>query len=163
MISTVLTSLTIIFLLANLVYFFQDRQYKRSYFQSSLFQKLFFSMIGLTFGFAVLYYLMSFETIVLRVSTEYGRDGGEDFLDYLYFSGVTMLSVGYGDLVPVGAARFFALIQAGIGLLLPTAYFVRALDERGNSKPDIKEGQGNYSDKRSKEEEKGRENQEADK
>ncbi|MGE7979836.1 potassium channel family protein [Psychrobacillus sp. NPDC093200] len=51
----------------------------------------------------------------------------------IYFSGVTILSVGYGDLVPVGKARFFALIQAAIGLLLPTAFFIRALGEKEDS------------------------------
>lgn len=93
-------------------------------------------MLGITFGFAVLYYLLSMEGDVVRVSTEEGKDGGENFLDYLYFSGVTILSVGYGDLVPVGKARFFALIQAAIGLLLPTAFFIRALDEKEGSSGD---------------------------
>ncbi|WP_232336679.1 potassium channel family protein [Planococcus lenghuensis] len=119
-------------------------------------------MIGITIGFAVLYYLMSFETTVIRVSTEEGRDGGENFLDYLYFSGVTILSVGYGDLVPVGYARFFALLEAAIGFLLPTAYFVRAINGQSDNPPDIKEGQGNYSDKRSKDEEDERKTEEAD-
>lgn len=133
MFSTILMGLTILFMVTNLYYFFSGRKYKKSYFQSTLFQKLFFTMLGITFGFAVLYYLLSMEGDVVRVSTEEGKDGGENFLDYLYFSGVTILSVGYGDLVPVGKARFFALIQAAIGLLLPTAFFVRALGEKEDS------------------------------
>jgi len=133
MFSTILAGLTILFMLANLYYFFSGRKYKKSYFQSSLFQKLFFAMLGITIGFAVLYYLLSFEGDVVRVGTEEGKDGGENFWDYLYFSGVTLLSVGYGDLVPVGKARFFALIQAAIGFLLPTAFFIRALGEKEDS------------------------------
>lgn len=157
MFSTILMGLTILFMLANLYYFFSGQKYKRSYFQSSLFQKLFFAMLAVTIGFAFLYYLLSLEGDVVRVGTEEGRDGGENFLDYLYFSGVTLLSVGYGDLVPVGKARFFALIQAAIGFLLPTAFFIRALSEKGDSDGEGtktgKEGrqdQGNRSDKRDK-------------
>lgn len=64
---------------------------------------------------------------------------------HLYFSGVTLLSVGYGDLVPVGSARFFALIQAAIGFLLPTAFFIRALGEKGDN-----DGEGAKPQKRDK-------------
>ncbi|MFC3041574.1 ion channel [Virgibacillus xinjiangensis] len=47
---------------------------------------------------------------------------------------VTILSVGYGDLVPVGPARLFALLEAGIGLLLPSAYFMKAISSSDNKK-----------------------------
>lgn len=133
MLSTILMGLTILFIIANLYYFFLRRKYEKSYFQSPLFQKLFFAMLGITIGFAILYYLLSMDGEVIRISNEEGKEGGENFWDYLYFSGVTILSVGYGDLVPVGEARFFALIQSGIGFLLPTAFFVRALSEKGDS------------------------------
>lgn len=175
MVTTILLGLTIVFMIANLYYFFAGGKYKRSYFQASLFQKLFYSMIGITIGFAILYYLLSFQGEVIRVGTEEGRNGGENFLDFLYFSGVTILSVGYGDLVPVGGARFFALIQAGIGLLLPTAFFIRALSEKGNhdkkshdekendkERKEGKEGQGNYSDKRDKDDRDDKEVEDAD-
>ncbi len=39
-------------------------------------------------------------------------------LDFVYFSFVTYATVGYGDLVPVGALRFFANIEALTGLVL---------------------------------------------
>lgn len=157
MISTILIGLSLVFMTANLIHFFAGHRYERSYFQSSLFQKLFIAMAGIIFGFAVLYYALALETPVLRLNDEDGRESKGGFLEYLYFSGVTMLSVGYGNLVPVGPARFFAILQAGIGLLLPTAFFVRALHEReDNTKSHFRsgerEGQGNYSDKREKNE-----------
>ncbi|KMJ58384.1 metal transporter [Bacillus sp. LL01] len=127
MLSSALIGLTIIFILINLFYFFTNKTYKKSYANSALFLKLFFVMTALTFGFAVLYYLLSSGEVILRVSDINGDQASEDFLTFLYFSGVTMLSVGYGDLIPVGSARFFALIQASLGLLLPTAYFMSAL------------------------------------
>ncbi|RNF39363.1 potassium channel family protein [Planococcus salinus] len=150
MVSAVLIGLTTIFMLGHLYNFFAKKQQKKSYFQSSLFTKLFFSMVALTFGFALIYFLLSMDEPVLRINDETGEAAGQNFLEYLYFSGVTMLSVGYGDLVPVGAARFFSLIQAALGLLLPSAYFVKAFNERDDKE---KEGQGNRSDKKSEEEE----------
>lgn len=50
-----------------------------------------------------------------------------------------MLSIGYGDLVTMGYARFFAVVQAGLGLLLPSAYFVKAFDEMGSTIKKAKE------------------------
>ncbi|WP_332691427.1 ion channel [Halalkalibacter lacteus] len=44
--------------------------------------------------------------------------------DIIYFSAVTLLSVGYGDLVPIGIGRFIAIVQALFGYLLPAAFVV---------------------------------------
>lgn len=127
MFGTILIGLTILFMAANLWFFFTGRKFHKSNFHPPLFQKLFYSLIGITFGFAVLYYLLGMQSVVIRLSTPEGKAGAHDFWDYLYFSGTTMMSVGYGDLVPVGSARFFSLVQAAIGLLLPTAYFAKIM------------------------------------
>ncbi len=148
MIATILIGFTILLMLLNLYYFFTNQQHKESYIHTSLFTKLFLIMIVITFGFALIYYLLAFNNDVLRLNDETGRRAGDDFWDYLYFSGVTMLSIGYGDLVTMGYARFFAVVQAGLGLLLPSAYFVKAFDEMGRHD---KEGQGNRSDKKGEE------------
>jgi potassium channel LctB len=42
----------------------------------------------------------------------------------IYFSTMTMLSVGYGDITPLGLAKLLASIQALIGYLLPAAFIV---------------------------------------
>ncbi|MFB4164123.1 potassium channel family protein [Alteribacillus sp. JSM 102045] len=86
------------------------------------------------FGFAVLFYLLSLEAVVLKVNDPTGEPADHSFLNLLYYSGVTILSVGYGDLVPVGSARFFSLIEAAIGLLLPAAYFVKVLNSQDKEK-----------------------------
>ncbi|MCM3616532.1 ion channel [Sutcliffiella horikoshii] len=127
MFPSILIGLTIVFIVMNLFYFFTNKTYKKSYVNSALFLKLFFVMVGLTFGFAVLYYLLASNEVILKISDGTGDQAPEDFMTFLYFSGVTILSVGYGDLIPVGSARFFALIQASLGLLLPTAYFMKAM------------------------------------
>ncbi|MGB8000468.1 MAG: ion channel [Anaerobacillus sp.] len=53
----------------------------------------------------------------------------------LYFSAVTLLSVGYGDLTPIGIGRWIAIIEALIGYLMPAAFFVTTMvDYRDRSK-----------------------------
>ncbi|WP_342772630.1 ion channel [Oceanobacillus piezotolerans] len=39
-----------------------------------------------------------------------------------------MFAVGYGNMIPIGPVRFFTIIQSALGMLLPTAYFTKALD-----------------------------------
>lgn len=134
MLSGILIGVTLLFLIVNLYYFFTNKSFKNSYFSSILFYKLFFVLVGITLGFACLYYILSFNEVVLRINDPTGEPADVTFLESLYFSGVTILSVGYGDLVPVGSARFFSLIQASIGLLLPTAYFMKALSSSGEKK-----------------------------
>lgn len=45
----------------------------------------------------------------------------------LYFSAVTLLSVGYGDVTPIGIGRWIAIIEALIGYTLPFAFVVRTV------------------------------------
>ncbi len=40
------------------------------------------------------------------------------FLDVVYFSGITFSTLGYGDVVPLGPARFMAAMEALTGLVL---------------------------------------------
>jgi potassium channel LctB len=130
--ATIVTVGAILFILANLIYFFKDKQFKYSYFSTALFLKLFFVLLSIMMAFAVLYYALSFDNPMLRVSSPSGKPVEHTFLNYLYYSGVTILSVGYGDYIPTGNLRFFALLEAAIGLLLPTAYFMKVLDSKGN-------------------------------
>ncbi|MDM5186991.1 potassium channel family protein [Bacillus sp. DX4.1] len=47
----------------------------------------------------------------------------------LYFSAVTLLSVGYGDVTPIGIGRWIAIVEALIGYTLPFAFVVRTVME----------------------------------
>ncbi|SDC20829.1 potassium channel LctB [Pelagirhabdus alkalitolerans] len=127
-----LVGIALLFILANLYYFFTNKQYKQSYFSTALFLKLFFVLLGVTIGFTLIYYALSFGDVILVHEGHSGEAIDPNFSDLMYFSGTTMLSVGYGDIVPVGAARFFSLIQASLGVLLPTAYFLKAMDNSQN-------------------------------
>ncbi len=64
--------------------------------------------LGLIFGFALLQWSLGLEVR--------SQDGGAAFSDYLYFSGVTFFTLGFGDFTPVGAfGRFVTVAEGGIG------------------------------------------------
>ena len=42
----------------------------------------------------------------------------EDLMSAIYFSFVTTLTIGYGDTVPMGLARFLAIVEGAAGLLI---------------------------------------------
>jgi potassium channel LctB len=52
----------------------------------------------------------------------------------LYFSAITLFSVGYGDITPFGWARAVSIIEAMIGYLLPAVLVVRFFDSVKSSK-----------------------------
>jgi potassium channel LctB len=47
----------------------------------------------------------------------------------MYFSATTVLTVGYGDITPVGIGKWIAMLEALIGYLLPAAFVVRTFIE----------------------------------
>jgi len=50
--------------------------------------------------------------------------------DAVYFSAVTLLSLGYGDVTPIGIGRPIAIVQALIGYLIPAAFVVTSVINR---------------------------------
>ncbi len=79
-------------------------------------------------GFAILYFAFSLHDIILL---ENRNEGTISILELwwksLYFSGVTMLTIGYGDISPIGIGRVFAIVQALIGFILPTAFVLKVV------------------------------------
>lgn len=77
-------------------------------------------------GFGLIYFILSFQGIVL---VEHGEIRQVSVIGSLihsfYFSGVTLLTIGYGDINPIGIGRFIALVEALIGYILPTAFVLR--------------------------------------
>lgn len=70
-------------------------------------------------GCGVLYWLISFlPAHGLREQGQPLAHGANALLEAIYFSFVTGLSIGFGDIVPVGAVRVLAVIQGGACLLV---------------------------------------------
>lgn len=47
----------------------------------------------------------------------------------MYFSAITLLSVGYGDITPVGIGRWIAIVEALVGYTMPAAFVARTFME----------------------------------
>lgn len=52
------------------------------------------------------------------------------FGTYIYFSAITLFSVGYGDIAPIGVGRIIAVIEALIGYTIPAAFVAKAMIRR---------------------------------
>ena len=91
-----------------------------------------FVYITILIGFGLIYILL--ETKGYRILIEQYPAPSENFIQrlgtYVYFSGVTLFSVGYGDIAPVGIGRIIAMIEALIGFTIPTAFVAKAVFNR---------------------------------
>ena len=111
----------------------------------SLLTLFIFWVLGLIAGFALLHWSLG-TSLQTPTGTAEGLPG------YLYFSGITFFTIGYGDLVPHdGPSRFLAVVEGGVGFgflaiiigYLPVLYqafsrrevVISMLDARAGSPP----------------------------
>jgi len=110
---------------------------KESRFSRELFYTLLILYSIVITGFALIYFILSFQGIVL---VEHGELQQANIVGSLihsfYFSGVTLLTIGYGDIIPMGIGRFIALIEALLGYVLPTAFVLRLVQTRQTGRND---------------------------
>jgi potassium channel LctB len=75
-------------------------------------------------GFGSIYFTLTISGVPVLMEGGYPVKGS--FLELSeavsYFSAVTLLSVGYGDITPVGLGRWLSVIEALVGYLLPAAF-----------------------------------------
>ena len=81
---------------------------------------LFRLWIAIVLGCGVAYWLLAWASprFALMSGGVPVASGLRGFLPALYFSAVTATSVGYGDIVPIGAARVLAVLEGIAGLIL---------------------------------------------
>ncbi len=100
-------------------------------------KKMFVLEIFLTFmivysiliiGFGLVYFILSFSGDVFIDQQKSDDASLNRLLTSIYFSGVTLLTIGYGDVSPVGVVRFLAVIQAMLGYALPSLLVLRLLE-----------------------------------
>lgn len=131
-ISWIFVGLVSITMFSSILYFIRrgKNNYERS-FSIDIFYTLLVVYVIVIIGFALIYFIFSFHRILLV-------EGGElrqvsvigTLIHSTYFSGVTMLTIGYGDITPVGYGRLIALVQALIGYILPTAFVLRLVQNK---------------------------------
>ncbi|WP_066299897.1 ion channel [Bacillus sp. FJAT-29937] len=90
-----------------------------------------FIYVTVMIGFGLIYILLDINGYTVFTEGTVGLDG--DFLNKLetgfYFSAVTLFSVGYGDIAPIGIGRMIAVLEALIGYTIPAAFVFRAVFE----------------------------------
>ena len=90
-----------------------------------VFYTLIIIYLTVTIGFGMIYFLLSFYDVTLVESGNNEQTIIELIFRSFYFSDVTLLTIGYGDITPVGIGRIVAIVQALIGYILPTAFVLK--------------------------------------
>lgn len=92
-----------------------------------------FVFLGMTYavimiGFGMLYLLLELKGFHILNDVAVSSEPGSFFSRLgtsIYLSAVTLFSVGFGDVAPVGIGRFLVIIEALLGYTIPAAFVVR--------------------------------------
>lgn len=105
---------------------------KSSFFSLSNLALLITVYVTILLGFGLLYIV--FESTGFNILHEHGEPLGPPSLHLievcLYFSTITLLSVGYGDIIPIEMGRWIAMIEALIGYVMPAAFIFHSILEK---------------------------------
>ncbi|MFS0614163.1 potassium channel family protein [Lederbergia ruris] len=100
-----------------------------------------FAFLGCTYavimiGFGLLFLLLEIKgwTVIIDTSLHESSSWNERLSSALYLSAITLFSVGYGDVVPIGIGRLFVMIEALLGYTIPAAFVVRTFIDYGPPK-----------------------------
>ncbi|GLO65366.1 potassium channel family protein [Oceanobacillus kimchii] len=101
---------------------------REGHFSIEIFIAMIVVYITIMIGYGMIYFILSLEGIVL---VEHGELRQVSIIGSLihsvYFSGVTLLTIGYGDIIPIGIGRLIAVSQALIGYILPAAFVLKVV------------------------------------
>lgn len=101
--------------------------HERSVFYNSL--ALFMMCINIIITFTVIYLLLDFLKLGAIIDHHRAISPLPYWIDHftrtLYFSAITLLSVGYGDITPFGWSRGVAIVEASAGYILPAVITVQ--------------------------------------
>lgn len=90
----------------------------------------------------MLFFILSFSGVILIEGGVLQEIGPLESLAHsFYFSGVTLMTVGYGDVTPIGWGRLLALLEAMIGYILPAAFFLKVWHASTETKGEEEEEQ----------------------
>ncbi|PLR79717.1 transporter [Bacillus canaveralius] len=100
---------------------------KRVSFENFLFLILIYATIMIGFGLVFMLFELQGEPVLIEAGTRAAVDFWSRLETSLYFSAMTLFSVGYGDVFPIGIGRMIAVIEALIGYTIPAAFVARAV------------------------------------
>lgn len=127
----VMLALISLVIIGSLVSFFYKREELSRHFSMKHFTTLVYVYFVVMLGFGLLYFVLASEGLPILKDDLLQHDSIIDRLAHsVYFSGVTLMTVGYGDITPIGIGRILALMEALIGYILPAAFFVQFMQDR---------------------------------
>ncbi|MBM7662560.1 potassium channel LctB [Bacillus mesophilus] len=108
---------------------FLRQEHRKNYISFENLAFLFLVYVNVLIGFSLVYTIFEMKGIPVLVEGGSILTGGflEILSSSLYFSAITLLSVGYGDITPIGIGRWFAVLEALIGYIIPAAFVVRSM------------------------------------
>ncbi len=126
-----LLAMIIFFIMMSLRTLFVPYRLKEKWVSFENFLYLFFVYITIMIGFGLIYTLLQLNGVQVYNESQQIYASSLHFLDELqtgiYFSGITLFSVGFGDLTPIGLGRLIVVIEALIGYTIPAAFVARAV------------------------------------
>lgn len=129
MVPLFLLSMVIVGLVMSVKSLFTMSRKKNQYI--SLENIIFLCLIYVTvlLGFGLIYTVFVMKGVPVLLEGDNLLEGHfiEAIQDAMYFSAITLLSVGYGDITPVGIGRWLAIVEALLGYIMPTAFVVRTV------------------------------------
>lgn len=130
-----LLALTIFFIVMSLRTLFVPYRLKEKWVSFENFIYLFFVYITIMIGFGLIYTLFQLNGFRVYLDSQTivsPLNFFDTLLTGIYFSGITLFSVGFGDLIPVGLGRIIVVIEALIGYTIPAAFVARAVLDMEN-------------------------------
>ncbi len=87
--------------------------------------------VSIALAFSIAYMVLDYYQLGPIIDHNSSANHQQQLLDRftrsLYFSFITLYSVGYGDVTPFGLSKAVAILEATIGYLLPPAIIIRYL------------------------------------
>ncbi len=131
-----LSLITLVIIFRSLKQIFTSLEEEQKIFSFHLFISVLLLYTIITIGFGLMYAVLSVRGVEIfhDVPAASPDTWMEAVSRSMYFSGVTLFTVGYGDLLPLGLGRWLALFEAMIGYALPAALVMKVwLYDKGNS------------------------------
>lgn len=123
MITITISILSLALIAASLRQIFHSLEFEHKIFSFQLFVSIMLIYTIVMVGFGIIYAALLIQGIdVYQETMPFTHDYWiRDIVRSIYFSGVTLFTVGYGDIIPVGIGKWLAIIEAMIGYSLPAA------------------------------------------
>ncbi|MGR9047099.1 potassium channel family protein [Halobacillus faecis] len=123
MITIIISTLSLALIGVSLRQIFHSLEFEHKIFSVQLFVSVMMLYTIVMVGFGIIYAALILQGVeVYKADTPFLQENWtQEMIRSVYFSGVTLFTVGYGDLTPVGIGKWIAITEAMVGYTLPAA------------------------------------------